>query len=129
MYCQISDIKQLLSGETLERLTLGDESLIVNAITKADELVDGYLARFAADIKTASLLIKTLSEKITVYNLFSYQGTMQIPDAYRQDYNSSISTLRSIASGNISLGSAGDTTGSSFGVKVVTSSKLDMSGY
>ncbi|MBI4796863.1 MAG: DUF1320 domain-containing protein [Deltaproteobacteria bacterium] len=106
-YCTQDDLLGLISEAELAQLTAeaGDvpDSAVVDAvIAKADAEIDGYLAqRYVLPIAAVPALVKSLSEDMAVYHLYSRRGIMA--EARRQKYRDAVTFLKDVAAGRAQI--------------------------
>ncbi len=114
MYCTLTDIKAHIPEDNLIQLT-DDENLgIVNqtrideAISYADEMIDGYLrGRYTLPLSPVPGLIKKLSVDISIYYTYQRRLELIMPEAMENRYKNAVKILEQIQAGKISLGTAG----------------------
>jgi len=106
---------QRIKEEDLNELTGGDDANLVVAVEDADSLIDGYLrARvdtlpLTVDTETGAVIpkfIKKISFTLAVYYLHDRIQPNDIPERIKDNYDTAIDNLKSIASGKISLDEA-----------------------
>lgn len=113
-YCTKADIIDLLSEETLIRLTddegagVMNDSRVEKAVADADAEIDGYCgARYDLPFATVPVIIRKCSVDMAVYNLYSRR--LGAPEDRAMRYNNAVKLLREIASGNVTLGTSPQT--------------------
>jgi phage gp36-like protein len=114
MYSTKADIETYLSIDQLAKLTSEsgdgvDDKVINGAIADADSEIDGYcVSQYPSSVPfvTVPTLIKTLSIKIAIHNLFSKRIMSfggEIPKSYSDMYDNCVNTLKQIAGGKIKI--------------------------
>lgn len=82
---------------------LADTGVIDEAITKADDEINGYAAtRYTVPFSPVPTLVKTLSVDIAIWNLYSRRTIEN--DTVNKRYERAIQILKDIAGGKVSLG-------------------------
>jgi phage gp36-like protein len=114
-YSTSSDIEKQLDGTTLVELTddSGDGSLddavISQAISDADEEIDGHLGgRMTVPLSPVPGILKKYSVDIAIYNLFARRHD-SIPEIRKERYENAVKFLGKVAEGKISLGQSDPT--------------------
>lgn len=109
-YCTQTDILEQLSQDELIGLTddagagVVDASVVARAVADADAEIDSYAAgRYTVPFSPVPAMIRKTSVEIAIYNLFSRRRGA--PDSRRQRYDASTRFLRSLANGEVTLGS------------------------
>ncbi|MDA8170314.1 MAG: DUF1320 domain-containing protein [Nitrospiraceae bacterium] len=113
MYCQITDIQNVLREDALIELTddenLGqiNEGRVNECIARADATINAacsskYIVPFAAPVPD---LVRMLSEDLAIYYLYSRRGEA-IPESVGEKFKAAKSDLLNIAKGIINLGVA-----------------------
>jgi phage gp36-like protein len=108
-YCTQTDIADILTLETLIRLTddegagIVDAARVAKAIEDADAEIDGYCGeKYSLPLSPVPVIIRKASVDIAIYNLYSRrQGA---PEDRKQRYDNTIKLLREIAKGTVTLG-------------------------
>lgn len=106
-YCTVADIEQVVPVQELAELTTErgdtpDYTVVEEAITKADALIDSYCSQqYAVPFVTVPELIKSLSLDIAVYRL--YLRRRIVPDPARQRYEDAVGLLRDLSAGRAKL--------------------------
>jgi phage gp36-like protein len=81
-----------------------DATVVTDAISNADALIDGYLlGRYSLPLVTTPGIVKQLSQVIAIYNLHRH-GT---DEKIRTDYEDALKRLKDIQSGVFVLNAAG----------------------
>lgn len=110
MYCTIENIQNLIPSGVLSQLTNNDTNLIADAITSAEASVNAYLqGSYDINYLADCALLKDISEKITVYNLYTRFSGDETPQIVSTNYKIAISQLEKIQSGALSLGNIDNT--------------------
>ncbi len=82
-----------------------DETVVLEAIATADELIDGYLrGRYAVPLATVPGLIRTLSVDLAVYVLYDRKKFLEIPEQLKETRKNAVELLGRIAKGEVVLG-------------------------
>lgn len=104
MYCTIQNIQDIVPQSVLDKLTNEDTSIITKAIESAQSTVNAYL-QGSYDIPELEGLpiIQDISEKITVYKLYTWFSGDETPRIISTNYNIAISELEKIQAGKLSL--------------------------
>ena len=111
-YSTLNDIKAQLPERAIIQLT-DDEGLgsvnqtrVDDAISKADAVIDSYCGgRYKVPVTPTPELLTTLSVDIAIYNLYA-RTVSAMPEVRGERYRNSISQLKDIAKGLMSLGVA-----------------------
>jgi phage gp36-like protein len=114
-YCTLDDIKKLLPEENLTQLTDDegtgaiDEAVVTDAITYADQLIDGYLrGRYTLPLSTVPTFLRKLSIDLVIFYLYGRRPEIQ-NDNVEKKYTNTLKILEQIQAGKIALGD--DTSG------------------
>lgn len=111
-YCGISDISAVLAEVEIARLTddIGGEiinsNIVDNAISAADELIDGYLrSRYSSlPLSTVPKLITNISVDLAIFYLHQRRFRTNMPESIESQYKNQVRILEQIQKGFISLG-------------------------
>ncbi len=108
-YCTQADLVALFGEAELLALTdrtgVGtiDAAVVAGAITKASDLIDGYIgARYALPLSTVPPLLKGFCEDIARHALYTVERPKNVDDAR----DAAVSYLKDVAAGRASLGAA-----------------------
>ncbi len=119
-YCALADITKAVPEKDILQLTddsgLGviDQVKVDDAISYADQLIDGYLrGRYPLPLTTVPGLIKNLSSDLALFHLYSRRIELEMPESMMAKYKNAIKLLEQIQKGLISIGI--ETAGSSAG--------------
>ncbi len=112
MYCILSDILPTVSEAEIARLTddengrVINESVVNEAISKGDELINGYLRSRINVLPLSSppQLVKNISVDLAVYYLYQRRYRTNMPESIENQYKTTIKTLEQIQKGLINLG-------------------------
>lgn len=104
-YCAKADIEQLIPEQELAELTTEsgstpDAGVVAECIAKADAEIDSYLG-VKYTVPTAPARVKSLSEDISIYYLFTRRSVA--PELRQKNYDNAISYLRDVAAGKAVL--------------------------
>jgi phage gp36-like protein len=120
-YATLDNLNERFGERMLIALTDRDEistgvmdvSVIDQALSDADAIIDGYLVgRYTLPVSETPDLVVDLAQCIAIYKLH----TSTAPEKIKDDYNQAMRQLREIADGKIRLSIAGvetETTGAS----------------
>ena len=111
-YSTQDDILKEISEKDLAQLTSEDDEVIdtdvvATAIANADSEIDGYVGvRYSLPLTSPPALIKKLSIKIALYNLFSRRSNRLggMDETIKENYNNSVAMLKDISKGVLTLG-------------------------
>ncbi len=110
-YCTMDDVRNQLEEARLVQLSDDEgtgavvESRVLQAISDADEEINGYLgARMAVPVSPVPESLRRLSADIAVYNLYSRRE--KVPEHRIERYRNAVRFLEQAALGKISLGRA-----------------------
>ena len=110
-YSALGDITNLIGEERIIELTDDDntgasnQTIIDDAISAADDLIDGYLrSRYTLPLAAVPVLIKRISIDIAVYNLYKRRAEDGLPETREKDYRDALKLLDRIQAGKINLG-------------------------
>ncbi len=110
-YCTIDDVRNQVEEARLVQLTDDEgtgavvESRVLQAISDADEEINGYLGtRTAVPVLPVPESLRRLSADIAVYNLYSRRE--KVPEHRIERYRNAVRFLEQAALGKISLGPA-----------------------
>jgi phage gp36-like protein len=108
-YCTQTDLLEQISSKELISCTddanagTVDTSAVDRAIADADAEIDGYCSgRYTVPFSPVPAIIRKLSVDIAVYNVYSRRRGA--PESRKQRYDNAIAFLKSISSGEVSLG-------------------------
>lgn len=117
MYCSIEDLKKALPERVL--LQLADDendgefvivppnaaySRIVDAITRADTLIDGYVCgRYTLPFLSVPALIKNISVNLAICELYARSHDAIIPEGIAERRKSNIKILENLQRGTVLL--------------------------
>lgn len=108
-YSTKSDIEKKLPPKQLIQLSddnddlLPDTGVIDEAITGADDEINGYVAlRYTVPLSPVPGLIRTMSINIAIKNLHDRRGIER--DTVKENYKHAINQLQKIAEGKMTLG-------------------------
>jgi len=111
MYCVLSDILSAVPDSEIARLTDDvqgktiNEDIVNDSITKADELINGYLrSRYDVPLTTPPALVKDLSVDLAIYFLYQRRFRTKMPEGMDNQYKAAIKTLEQTQKGFINLG-------------------------
>jgi phage gp36-like protein len=136
-YCTQTDILELISLDKLIQLTddanagIVDASVVTRAIADADAEIDSYAAgRYTTlPFSPVPAMIRKVSVDLAIYNIYSHRKG--VPDNWKQRYENVIKFLKSVASGEVTLGaddpeppSGGNTPQISAGTRIFTRDKM-----
>lgn len=109
-YSTLDDIKKLLPEENLIQLTddagsgVVDADVVDEAITYADQLIDGYLrGRYTLPLSTVPSFLKKLSIDLVIFYLYGRRPEIQNENVEKK-YTNVIRILEQIQAGKITLG-------------------------
>jgi phage gp36-like protein len=110
-YCTIDDLTNALPQTRIIELTddehLGvmDQAAVAQALSDADELIDGYLrGRYSLPLPAAPRLLVRVGVDLTSFNLYSRRLDLDMPEAMQTRYKNAMKLLEQIRDGRISLG-------------------------
>lgn len=125
-YCTQSDILEQISLKELVQLTddanqgIVDASVVARAIADADAEIDSYAAsRYSLPFSPVPAMIRKVSVDIAICNLFSHRRG--IPDNRKQRYENDVRFLKSVAAGDVTLGSDSPSGSSDDGIEASSS--------
>nr|BDD46394.1 hypothetical protein 12 [bacterium] len=111
MYCALSDIVSVVPESEIARLTDDtsgrtlNENVVNEAISKGDELINGYLrSRYDVPLTSAPLLVRNISVDLAVYFLYQRRYRANMPESVENQYKTSVKTLGEIQKGFVNLG-------------------------
>jgi len=110
-YCDLSDLLKMMPPAELAELTAEsgdepDETVVAEAIAKADAELDAYLAgRYRLPLTETPPQVKSLSLDLAIYHLYSRRGVM--PEVRRDRYRDAVAFLKEVAAGRARLEGAG----------------------
>lgn len=114
-YCTIDDIKRMLPEQDIIMLTNDastgtvDMDVVTDAITYADQLIDGYLrGRYTLPLSTVPTFLRKLSIDLVIFYLYGRRPEIQ-NDNVEKKYTNTLKILEQIQAGKIALGD--DTSG------------------
>lgn len=109
-YCTIDDIEKQTSTPTLIQLTSDngcetvDRVVAEEAILYSSALINGYLrGRYSLPLDTQFPLLRIIAIDLSIYRLYSRRMQNEIPEVIENAYKNSITTLRDIQKGVITL--------------------------
>ncbi len=114
-YCTLDDLLEEIDSSILVELTDNptaptgqiDAEAVASAIRRADSIIDGYVGvRYAVPLETVTETIRTVSEDIAVYSLFSRR--MIPPKQWADRYERAVNFLQAVSEGSADLGSTAD---------------------
>ncbi len=106
-YCTQADLLALIPEKELAQLTAEtgntpDAEVVAAAIAKADAEIDGYLGlRYVLPLAATPPQIKSLSEDMAVYHLYSRRGIMA--EVRRQKYRDAVAFLKDVGGGRAEI--------------------------
>ena len=109
-YCTQSDIQKLIPTQELAELTAEtgstpDATVITEAIAKADAEIDSYCTNhYTVPFQSIPAIIKTISEDISLYNLYSRRSV--VPELRKDRYESAVKFLTAVATGEFQIAGA-----------------------
>lgn len=106
MYCDINDLKKIISEKELINLTNDvkpadsvNENMAVENIAFADEIINSALRnKYKLPLITTPNLVKQLSADITIYRLYC-RRPQEVPKNYQKNYEVSLQILKDLQSG------------------------------
>jgi phage gp36-like protein len=102
-YCEIEDVKAIMTEEDLKFYTNSDEE-VLSAIEDASAEIDAYLTgRFEVPLKKVPAIIKKICADITVWNLVSRKQRTEAPQVILERYKAAVKLLEKLAKGEITL--------------------------
>lgn len=112
MYSTQTDIEKAITAKRLNQLSSNDgltkvQSVITNAMEKAQEEIDAYLQGLLTVPLTGTVpdIIKLIHVDFTIYNLYYFRNEANIPDVILRNYTMRKSELDRIRKGEIKLNS------------------------
>ena len=127
-YCTQSDILEQVSLEDLIGLTddagqgIVDASVVARAIADADAEIDSYAAsRYPVPFAPVPAMIRKTAVEIAICNL--YARRRGAPDSRRQRYDNAVKFLKSVASGEVTLGADAPAESAADGIEASTSAE------
>ena len=114
MYCSVDDIKKRIPEEILIGLTQDnssattiDDTKIETAILDSDKLIDFHLyQKYEVPFNPVPVIINLISVGITKHNLYKRKYDVEFPEAVENEYNESLTFLREIQNGEITIAGA-----------------------
>ncbi len=110
-YSTLTDIKAHIPEVNLIQLTDDEELGVINeervneAISYADQLINGYLrGRYALPLNPVPTLIQKLSIDLAVFHLYSRRLELEMPETMLARYNNAVKFLKQIQDGIITIG-------------------------
>lgn len=110
-YCTIADITAEVPDADLIQITNDsggstvDDTVITNAISYVDNIIDGYLrGRYNLPLTTVPDELKFIAIDYVKYRLYSRRMYTEIPPVVEQRYKEVIQLLKDIQNGKFSLG-------------------------
>jgi len=112
MYCTQDDIMasgipedDLIQLTDDEDLGVVDETVVAKAISRADEMIDGYLRnRYEVPVDPVPGVLNTIAIDLVVYFLYGHRPHIETPARVEKSYNDARSDLQKIQNGNLLLG-------------------------
>jgi phage gp36-like protein len=110
-YAVLEDLVKMVPEDELAQLTteageLPDDSVVAEAIARADAEIDSYLAvRYQVPISPAPHRVKALSVDLALYHLYSRRSVA--PEIRRRGYEDAIAFLKLVAAGQALIEGAG----------------------
>jgi len=109
-YCDLEDIKQIVTENTLIQLTDDDQTGVIDsdkvndAIAYSQEVIDGFLrGRYELPLTKVPGVIKILSTDLSFYRLYSRRFDTEMPEAVHDKYKTSLKILTQIQKGHVLL--------------------------
>lgn len=109
-YCTLDDLKKYLPEEDLVQLTDDagtgaiDPAKTAEAIAAADALIEGYTrGRYVVPFDPVPDLIRQLSARLTLYELFNRKQALKVPDQIRKTYEDQLNLLDRLRKGEVTL--------------------------
>lgn len=110
-YSATADILKVMSEPELVQLsnddaaaTTADETNVAQAITDADEIIDGFVrGRYGVPLSPVPGLIKKLSVDIAVYHLWMRRRRAEMPEGIEKSYQNAVKLLEKIQQGKVLL--------------------------
>lgn len=110
-YSTLAGIEKVLSSKEIARLTddtsgqVVDVQIVEDAISSADELIDGYLrSRYALPLMTTPKLITNISVDLAIYFLHQRRFRTNMPESIESQYKNQLKLLEQIQKGFLHLG-------------------------
>jgi phage gp36-like protein len=111
VYCALSDILSAASEVEIARLTDDESGRTINedvvntAISKGDELINGYLrSRYDVPLSSPPLLIRNISVDLALYYLNQRRYRTNMPESVENQYKATVKILEQIQKGFVNLG-------------------------
>lgn len=106
MYCDINDLKKIISEKELINLTNDvkpadsvNENMAVENIAFADEIINSALRnKYKLPLIITPNLVKQLSADITIYRLYC-RRPQEVPKNYQKNYEIALQILKELQSG------------------------------
>ena len=125
-YCTQDDIQNSgIPEDDLIQLTddndqgVVDAAVVAKAISRADEMIDGYLrSRYDMPLNPVPGMINLLAIDLAIYFIYGHRPHIDTPDRIVTAFNNAKSDLKNIQNGTMQLGVDG--TDESMGLAVVS---------
>ncbi len=117
MYCALDDLKAAITERVLLQLTDDEKSgqfidsppnkayaRAVEAITRVDALIDGYISgRYVLPLSPVPAIIKNISINLTICELYGRKHEAVTPEGVIERYKNNIKILEKIQEGKVIL--------------------------
>lgn len=117
-YCTLDDLKKYLPEEDLVQLTDDagagaiDTAKTAEAIAAADALIEGYTrGRYVVPFDPVPDLIRQISARLALYELFNRKQALKVPDQIRKTYEDQLALLDRLRKGEVTLSATAAATG------------------